>query len=177
MLRQFLRDPGVASVMPTAGYVVRRICSRLDLAAARVVVEFGPGLGAFTRELLARLRQDAVLVGIETNADFALRLAAMGEPRLRVVHGSADDLKAVLRSQRLPKADLVLSGIPFSHFDEARTSALLEDVRDVLAQGGRFVAYQCTAQLRAPLQRIFGDVRVERQFFNLPPLVVLEAGR
>jgi phospholipid N-methyltransferase len=161
--------------MPTARYLVRRICDRLDLSAARVVVELGPGLGAFTRELLERLPAESTLVLIETNPDFASELAALGDSRLRVVHGSADHVKRVLRNAGLPGADLVLSGIPFSHFNAGRTSALLRDIRDVLGTDGRFVAYQCSKLLEAPLRRLFGTVRVERHFFHLPPLVVLEA--
>ena len=172
MFRQFLRDPGVASVCSTAPYVVKKICARLDLSGPRIVVELGPGLGCFTRELLCRLSPDSQLIPIEKNPHFASVLSEIADPRLHVVHGNADDVRKILRGK---KADLILSGIPFSHFDESRTSALLWDIRHVLAEGGRFVAYQCSSMLRRPLCRLFRQVSVERHVFHLPPLVVLEA--
>lgn len=175
MFRQFLRDPRIASVKSTSPYLVRRICRRLDLARARVVVEFGPGLGCFTRALLERLSPGAVLVLIESNPEFARRLHRFREPRVRIVRGSAEQVAEILRALGLPKADVVLSGIPFSLFSEPRTLRLLEDVQEVLADGGTFVAYQSSARLEKCLKRVFGRVRVEREVFHIPPLVVLEA--
>ena len=70
---------------------------------------------------------------------------------------------------------MVLSGIPFSHFDGALTSRILKDTRGILGKNGAFIAYQSSARLRAPLERVFSSVRVTLEPFHLPPLVVLEA--
>jgi phospholipid N-methyltransferase len=175
MFRQFFRDRRVASVKATSPYLVRRLCRRLDLSGPRVVVELGPGLGCFTRALLERLSPDSTLLLIETNPDFADLLRRIREPRLHVTCGSADHVKEVLRRAGLSRADVVISGIPFSHFSEARRMSLLGDVRAVLTRGGVFLAYQSSARLRKDLKRVFPRVRVEREVFHIPPLVVLEA--
>lgn len=175
MIRQFLRDPRIASVKSTSPYFVRRLCGRLDLRGRRVVVEFGPGLGCFSRALLKRLSPDSVLVLIESNREFASALREVREPRLRVVCESAVNVKAVLHRLGLPRADAILSGIPFSHYPEAPKMRLLGDVRDVLGEDGVFLAYQASARLEKDLKRVFTRVRVQRDFCHIPPLVVLEA--
>jgi phospholipid N-methyltransferase len=175
LFRHFLRDPKVASLKSTSPYLVRRICRRLDLRGPRVIVELGPGLGCFSRALLDRLSPDSTLILIETNPDFANALARIPEPRLRVVFGSAVHLKDILHHAGLSRVDVVLSGIPFSYYKEAAKMKLLADIREVLAEDGLFVAYQSTAHLRKYLKRVFPRVRVERQVFHIPYLVVLEA--
>ena len=171
-LREFLRDPGIASIKATSPFMVRRILDRMDLAGRRVVVEYGPGTGPFTRALLDRLSPDSRLVLIESNPEFADGLHRLGDPRVRLFQAGAQDVARLLGPGR---ADVVLSGIPFSHFDGPLTSRILEDTRGILREGGAFIAYQCSARLRGPLERVFSSVRVTLEPFHLPPLVVLEA--
>jgi phospholipid N-methyltransferase len=175
MFRQFFRDPRIAAVKSTSPYLVRRICGRLNLGQRRIVVELGPGLGCFSRALLERLSPDSTLLLIETNSDFADVLGRIREPRLRVVCGSAVYLKDFLHRSGQSRADVVLSGIPFSYYSEEAKMRLLGDIREVLSEGGVFLAYQSSAHLEKYLKRVFPRVRVERQVFHIPPLVVMEA--
>jgi phospholipid N-methyltransferase len=175
MFRQFFRDHGIASVKTTSAYLVRRICGRIDGTRPRVIVELGPGPGCFTRVLLDRLSPDSTLVIIESNPEFAAQLGKMGDPRLRVVQGNAQNLREILTRDGIQEADLVLSGIPFSYYPDEDKLKLLADIRSVLRPDGVFVAYQATGRLEKPLKRVFGRVRVEWELFHIPPLVVFEA--
>jgi phospholipid N-methyltransferase len=176
MVAQFLRDHRIASLKATSPYLVRRICDRLDLSPGpRVVVEFGPGLGCFTRALLSRLSADSRLVVIETNPEFVTLLRRLRDPRLLVAPGSAESVKEILADAGLSKADAVISGIPFSYYPVASKLRLLEAVRDIISDAGLFLAYQASAQLEKCLKQVFPQVRVEREIFHIPPLVVLEA--
>lgn len=175
LFRQFLKDRRIASVKSTSTYLVRRICGRMDLSGPRVVVEYGPGRGCFTKALLDRLSPDSRLVLIETNPEFVALLRRVRDPRLRVASGSAEGVKNVLGRLGLRRADYVLSGIPFSHYPESRKLRLLEDTRAVLGDDGVFLAYQSSAHLKKYLKRVFPTVKVERELFHIPPLVVLEA--
>jgi phospholipid N-methyltransferase len=57
-LKEFIRDKNVASLFPTSSFAVKRAFKTLDFAKLKVVVEYGPGEGAFTRRLLKRLAPD-----------------------------------------------------------------------------------------------------------------------
>jgi phospholipid N-methyltransferase len=56
--RRFLRNPrGVASLVPSSRFLTAAMFAGLPLSDGDVIVEFGPGTGAFTREV-RRLRND-----------------------------------------------------------------------------------------------------------------------
>jgi phospholipid N-methyltransferase len=175
MVRQFLRDWRIASLKSTSPYLVNRICDRLDLSGDRVVVEYGPGLGCFTRALLERLSPGSTLVAIETHDEFVRRLSQVRDSRLKIAPRSAEGVKEILGRAGVPAADVVLSGIPFSLIPEGPKLRILEDTRAVLGKGGVFVAYQSSAHLERYLKQVFRRVRVDWEFCHIPPLAVLDA--
>src|SRR5437762_6534736 len=68
--RNFLRFPTMlGSLVPSSPFLVNDLLSQIAWQRARVIVEFGPGVGTFTHEILRRMRPDAVLVAIELNPD------------------------------------------------------------------------------------------------------------
>ena len=89
--RQFLRHPKmIGSVLPTSATVINALLSRVDWQRTRLFVEYGPGMGTFTRTILRHLAPDARLVVIDTNPEFVAHLqASIQDPRLRVVEGLA----------------------------------------------------------------------------------------
>lgn len=175
MVRQFFRDPRIASIKATSPYLVQRICDRLDLSGDRVVVEYGPGLGCFTRALLERMTPRSILIAIETHEEFVRRLRQVKDPRLHVAPRSAESVKDILRRAGVGSADVVLSGIPFSLIPEGPKAKILEDTREVLGEGGVFFAYQSSTHLEPYLKRIFRRVRVQWEIFHIPPLVLMDA--
>src|SRR5690349_19507534 len=101
--RNFFKYPSMlGSVLPSSRFLVEDIITRIDWDRARVLVEFGPGVGTITREVLKRMRHDAVLVVIELNEEFVQYLnCSFSDPRLRVVHGSAEHVRRVLTEHRI----------------------------------------------------------------------------
>ena len=96
-LKNFLRDPRVASVVPTAEHAVKKICHGLDFARDLIVVEYGPGEGVFTRYLLSRLSLGSRLLVIDINPEFTTALARIGDSRVQIILGDiriADKLLA-----------------------------------------------------------------------------------
>ncbi len=56
--------------------------ARVDWQKAKVVVEYGPGVGTITQEVLKRMRPDATLIAIELNPNFFRVLEAeIHDPR------------------------------------------------------------------------------------------------
>src|SRR6476469_4475440 len=69
--RNFFKYPSMlGSIVPSSRFLVKNITSQVDWDRALVIVEFGPGVGTFTREVLKCMRHDATLVVIELNGDF-----------------------------------------------------------------------------------------------------------
>jgi phosphatidylethanolamine/phosphatidyl-N-methylethanolamine N-methyltransferase len=167
----FLRKPGVVgSVIPSSRYLERRIVKEADLAHARLVVELGPGVGGTTRAILRAMPATAKLVSVEINADFLPALRAIRDPRLTVHEGSAVDIGRILESHGLGAPDVVLSGIPFSTMKPELGRAIVRAVHDVLAPGGRFVAYQVRDRVEKFGREVFGPAAVALELRNVPPM-------
>ncbi|HEX8830256.1 MAG TPA: rRNA adenine N-6-methyltransferase family protein, partial [Longimicrobium sp.] len=97
--RNFFKHPRMlGSVIPSSRYLVNEMLGEVDWNRARVIVEYGPGVGTFTHKILKRLHPDAILVAIETNTDFVGFLQrTVSDPRLHLVHGSAADVGSILQ--------------------------------------------------------------------------------
>src|SRR5689334_11940200 len=95
--RNFFRHPRMlGSIVPSSRFLIRELLAPIDWKRARVIVEYGPGVGGITAEVLRRMRSDGVLIAIEMNPDFVSYLrGALRDPRLRVVEGSAESVDEV----------------------------------------------------------------------------------
>src|SRR5499427_10842628 len=89
--RNFFRHPRMlGSIVPSSRFLIKQLLEPINFGRARVIVEYGPGSGVITAELLRRMRSDAVLIAIEMNPDFVSYLSsAFSDKRLQVVEGSA----------------------------------------------------------------------------------------
>src|SRR3569833_1933751 len=64
----FFRHPRMpGSIVPSSRFLIRQLLEPVDWSQARVSVEYGPGVGVITSEVLRRMRPDALLIAIETN--------------------------------------------------------------------------------------------------------------
>lgn len=175
LLREFLRDYRIATIKSTSAYLVRRICNRIDFSRPRVVVEYGPGTGPFTRLLLEKLQPGSRLILIERNPDFVRLLRKLRDPRVTVFWDSAENVRQVLCEVGVDRADYVLSGIPFSLYSSEDKRAILRDTRAVLNDHGAFIAYQSSGHLKPYLDEAFRRVSLTVEPFHIPPLFVMEA--
>jgi phospholipid N-methyltransferase len=170
----FLRHPYMlGSIIPSSRFLVNQVLGPVDWQAARVIVEYGPGVGTITGEILRRMRGDAQLVAIETNRDFVRFLqGSFPDPRLHVVQASAADVREVLTRLGLPSARYIISGIPLGSMPDPIRADIVAKTRMALEPGGTFLVYQFTARVLPVLQRTFGDVRRIFERRNLPPAQV-----
>ena len=169
--RNFFRHPRMlGSLVPSSPFLIKRVLRRIDWATARVIVEYGAGVGTFTSEILRRMRPDAVLVVFETNDEFVRYLGdTLRDPRLHIVHGSADQVSAVLERLGRGPADYVISGIPFSTIPEDKREAILRSTREALRPRGALIVYQFTRRILPSLERVFGRVSSEFEPRNILP--------
>ena len=76
-ITEFLKHPSsVGAVAPSSRYLTRTILAAADGKNCHVIVEFGPGTGAFTKYLCQQLRPNQRYIGIELNTTFARLLRA-----------------------------------------------------------------------------------------------------
>ncbi|KAA0011111.1 methyltransferase [Billgrantia pellis] len=169
--RNFFKHPRMlGSIIPSSPFLVRRLLERVDWGRARVIVEYGPGVGTITREILNRLHPNATLVVIETNDDFVDFLnRSLYDPRLKVIAGSAEDIQAQLNQLGLPPADYVLAGLPFSTMPAECRERILAASREALGSGGAMLIYQFSPKVSSDLRQTFTRVESDFEPINVPP--------
>jgi phospholipid N-methyltransferase len=170
--RNFFRHPRMlGSIVPSSRFLINQLLEPIDWAQARVIVEYGPGVGGITEEILRRMRPDASLIAIETTPEFVsfLRSSTQDE-RLHVVEASAESVVEILRQHGHERASYIISGIPFSTISAPVRERILRRTCSVLEPHGSFLVYQFSTRVLQDLRRIFRYVR--RQF---EPLNVLPA--
>jgi len=121
----------------------------IDFGSARSIVEFGPGTGAFTREIAKRLAPGCRYLGIELNARFAAELAR-ALPSLTVVHGSVVDLPRILAAQGIPLVDAIVCGLPWATLPISLQQTVFAAMDEALVPGGVFVTFGYLQSLALP---------------------------
>ena len=172
--RNFFKYPAMlGSVVPSSRFLVKDLMGQVDWDRARVLVEFGPGVGTITREVLKRMRSDAVLVVIELNEEFVQYLtASIRDPRLRVVHGSAAHVRRILAGQGLAPADYIISSIPYSLLPETLRQEIVAESRHALKAQGSLLVFQYNRTLLPYLKSSFSSVKLNFQLLNILPALI-----
>lgn len=167
----FLRGPrDVGSVIPSSRFLERRMIRMAGVSTADSVIELGPGTGGTTHAILDAMPADSTLLAVELDALFADLVRGFDDKRLIVHHGSAENLRELIHTHRLKPPRAILSGIPFSTMPVDVGTRIIEAIRDVLAPGGCFVAYQFRGAVAERARPILGEPEVEAEWINVPPM-------
>jgi phospholipid N-methyltransferase len=176
-LRGFIKNPVmVGSVIPSSKVLIDKMLGRVDWPNTKLFVEYGPGVGTFTRPVLERMSADATLVTIDTNPDFTRYLKeSISDPRLVAVNGSAADVEKILADRNLGPADYVLSGLPFSTLPPGVGDAIAAATAKVLRPGGAFLVYQFSPKVLDFIKPCFDHVDRGFEWINVPPATLFWA--
>lgn len=184
-LREFVRDPArTAAPAPSSRALAAMVCAPLPATGDPVVVELGPGTGAFTDVIAERLGGRGHHLAIELNPRLAALLARR-HPGLDVEVAGAARLPDLLASRGLGGADVVVSGLPWAAYPV--TGPRLTDViAGSLRPDGAFTQFTYVWSRWAPparrqhrwLRDAFEEVVPSRTVWpNLPPALVYLARR
>jgi phospholipid N-methyltransferase len=169
--RNFFKYPAMVGwLIPSSRFLVNEVLKRVDWANARVIVEYGPGLGSFTSRMLKRMRPDAKLIVFEINPEFVRYLrSSFTDSRLEIVEESAEEVESVLARLGYKQADCVISGIPFSALPHALRDSIVRKTHAVLRPKGQFLVYQVSGAVLPYLEHVFGTVYRDFALLNLIP--------
>jgi phospholipid N-methyltransferase len=178
-LRGFLKNPVmVGSVIPSSKVLIDKMLSPVDWDTVKLFVEYGPGVGTFTRPILQRLPADARLIAIDTNPDFIDFLRkSIDDERLIAVTGSAADVEAIIAAHGFDHADYILSGLPFSTLPPGVGSAIGEATARAIRPGGAFLVYQFSPKVRDFIAPYFERIERGFEWINVPPATLFWAYR
>jgi phospholipid N-methyltransferase len=176
-LRGFLKHPVmVGSIIPSSRVLIERMLKPVDWENTKLFVEYGPGVGTFTRPILEKMADDATLIAIDTNPDFIKFLRkSIDDPRLVAANGSAADVQEIVAEHGFESADYVLSGLPFSTLPPGIGDDIAEATSRVIRPGGAFLVYQFSPKVLDFIRPHFDQIDRGFEWVNVPPATLFWA--
>jgi len=178
-LIEYLKNPrSVGAVCPSSKYLAAKMIAGINFGNAKCIVEYGPGTGVFTDELIKRKNPDTILILIEKDPGFFELLAHKyaNKQDVFVVNGTAGDVATHLDTHGFEFADYVVSGLPFASLPTEVTEQILRGTCEVLREGGEFITFQYTRFKMGHIRKHFATLTVTWEFRNVPPAYVLRCG-
>jgi phospholipid N-methyltransferase len=179
----FLRRPvAVGSLFPSSATLARAMLLGCDLRRTRVVVELGPGTGAVTGPILEAIGSDTTYLALELDREHVRGLRRRFR-RLRVYHDSAEMLPRYMGRYGLGKAEVIVSGLPWTNMPAHLQRRIFHAVVDCLVSDGVFVTFgyvhawwmPSAVRFRRLLRQRFATVSHGRIVWrNFPPARVLQ---
>lgn len=176
-----LRRPGtMGAVAPSSARLAGVLASIVPRTGATVVVELGPGTGAVSAVIAARLPAGARHLAVELDPDMVAYLRRT-RPGLEVVPGDARELGKLLAEHDVDRVDAVICGLPWALFDDATQADVLGEVSRAIGDSGAFttfaychgMALPAARRFRATLRSRFDEVLVSATVWrNVPPAFV-----
>ena len=176
-----------AAIAPSSRFLAQKMVQPLPLQDAEVVVEFGPGTGVMTRELLRLLPSTATVLAFEINPRFVSYLNEnFSDPRLHVLTAGAETAGDELRRRGYRRVDAVLSSLGLSMMEDERRHEILQGLAPFLDENSVFTQFQYMQRLqfrdgrpvhydvRDCLRLYFRHIQRGMVLRNLPPAFVFD---
>jgi phospholipid N-methyltransferase len=174
--REFIRSPlTTASAIPSSKALSEQMVAPIPERGEPVVVELGPGTGAFTEVIRSKLDGRGRHLAVELNPRLADVLAKRF-PDVEVIVADAERLPELLVDRGVA-ADVVISGLPWV----AYRGNLTEAVATAMHPAGVFTQFTYTwtrwagpsKRQLAGFRRCFEEVVLTRTIWgNVPPALV-----
>lgn len=157
----------------------------IDWESVDSVVEYGPGTGAFTAQILQSKRPGTEFFAVELNSNFAATLATRF-PDVPILQDSVANIEQLCQQQQISEVDAIICGLPWAAFSDHDQTDYLDAMMRVLRPGGYFatfaylqgMALPAARRFRKKLQSYFADVRISPTvWLNFPPAFVYQCRR
>lgn len=175
-LLQYITKPRTTgAIVPSSKYLAEKMINKIDFDNAQYIVEYGPGTGVFTNEIIKRKKQNTIVLLIEYNSNFYNNLQKKYKDidNLYIVHGSVENIDKYLKDFNIPYIDYVVSGLPFASLPKNISSTILEKTNTLLKKDGNFITFQYTLFMKKYINQYFSSINIKREYRNIPPAYVL----
>lgn len=179
--KEFILSPKkTGAIAPSSSELATTITDIANLAMADTVVEFGSGTGVFTERILENIGDDTIFFALEINP-FFVKKTQQRCPEAIVYQDWASNVKQYLEEHGRTHCDCIVSGLPWTLFDEDEQNELLKVISDSLSPDGTFVSFTYLGGNLSPggrrfkkhLHRHFSSISKSRMVWNnLPPAFV-----
>lgn len=161
-LYEFLKYPKqVGTFTQSSKVLARRMAEQIN--GSYHIVEFGPGTGSVTAEILKCLPKNGRLTCFEINPHFCRCLEKLNDPRLMIINDDARNCE-----RYVDNLDCIVSGLPLSLFNTSKKAGILA----ITSKSKRYIQLQYAPLLGREMRHYFSDVRLKFVPQNFPPAFI-----
>ena len=173
---QFLNKPKtVGSITPSSKHLTKKILSFVDFKKeGLVLLEYGPGTGPFTSEIVKYLKPTDQLIVIELNPKFATDLKEKFKDykNVKIHEDCVANTKKILDKEGIKQVDYIISGIPFSSLPKDVTEDILINTKSIMSNTTIFLTFQYSKFKKESFEKYFEIIDVKFVFRNIPSAFV-----
>lgn len=165
----------IGAVAPSSRHLAVKMLEPVDFNTCKCIVEYGPGTGVFTREVIRRKKDETVFLIIEQNQEFYKNLLAeFGDCKNVILcHGDAAKIKMYLKKYKIEHVDAIISGLPFASLPKDVSTKIFLETQDVIRNCGKFITFQYTMLKKGMFLQYFDIRKTTFELRNFPPAFVL----
>jgi phospholipid N-methyltransferase len=174
-LKEFFKErKTVGAIRPSSKSLTNKMLNNVDFKTSNVIVEYGPGTGVFTRRILEEMKSDAKLYVFELHEPFynKLKKEFENDNRVEIIFDSAVEVRKYLEADNHKYADVIISSLPLTNFDQKLTMRILKSAEIALKPEGQYIQFQYSLNARKLLVKIFNSISIQFTANNLPPAFV-----
>ena len=173
---QFLNKPKtVGAITPSSKHLTKKILSFVDFKKeGLVLLEYGPGTGPFTSEIVKYLKPTDQLIVIELNPKFATDLKEKFKDykNVKIHEDCVANTQKILDKEGIKQVDYIISGIPFSSLPKDVTEDILINTKLIMSNTTLFLTFQYSKFKKESFEKYFEIIDVKFVFRNIPSAFV-----
>lgn len=172
---EYLKNPSkIGAIAPSSKWLAKKMVGQIRFKECRCIVEYGPGTGVFTDEVIRR-KKNITFIVIEQNREFYLRLKKKYSKikNLVLINGDASNIEKYLADRGIDKVDYIISGLPFASLPSKVSHNILKATQRVIGRKGKFITFQYTLLKKKFFLNYFNIDKITFEIKNLPPAFVL----
>jgi len=174
LIGELIKDKKTGAIVSTSGHVTKHIINKMDFVKAKVILEYGPGNGIITRNLLNNMSFDSVLFVFETNERFINKLSKLEDKRLIIINADAEKAQMILKNRyKIEKVDFIISTIPFTFFDRRKRKRIISRSFNLLTKKGKFITSQYSWLIYNLIKKQFTESSMVPTLLSMPPAFIL----
>ncbi|WP_028392568.1 class I SAM-dependent methyltransferase [Bacillus cihuensis] len=174
-IQQYFKHPRfVGAMIPSSKELAKQMVAPICFEKATCIIEYGPGTGVFTEEIIKNKHPETILLVIEVNESFyrILKDKYKHMDKVFIVHGSAEDVAHIKEQYAISKVDYIVSGLPFTSLPLMISRNILQQTNKILTKEGKFITFQYSKVKQNFFRTFFGNIQIKKVYWNVPPAFV-----
>ena len=148
----------VGTLLPSSKFVASKMIDPINFEKDILILEFGSGTGAITKEIIKKMTTRSKLICFETNESFQKELKHNFDGKITLINDSAENMKLHLNKHRITKVDYIISSIPLLILQKKTTNNILLTASEILGRNKKFVQLQYSKIMDKRLEKNFNKI-------------------